>query len=174
MLVGHSHDLKHLEEKLATCLIGRAAGWKNELWEKIDSTSNRAAALAAAGAGEGVIVLAREQTAGKGRLGRGWISPPDSGIYMSILLRPVNVPVVEIPVITLACGAAVSAAVECSTGVRLRLKWVNDLVLGGRKVGGILAEMPALPAGSSTAAAARALIIEIGINVRCDRSIDSG
>jgi len=143
-----------IEASLATSLIGRASGHANELWPTIDSTNSRAAELASAGAAEGVLVLARQQTAGRGRQGRVWVTPQDAGIAFSVILRP-TIPLTRLPLVTLATGTAVARAIESSVGVRLGLKWVNDLVLGGRKVGGILAEM----SGPS-------LIIGIGINVR--------
>ena len=149
-----------IETSLATSVIGRARAaspdvkCQNELWESIDSTNTRAAQLAAEGAPEGVLVLARQQTAGRGRHGRVWMSPPDAGISFSVILRP-KIPLTRLPLITLATGTAVARAIEASVGVRPGLKWVNDIVLNGRKLGGILAEMPG-----------QALIIGIGINVR--------
>ncbi|CAN5516288.1 biotin--[acetyl-CoA-carboxylase] ligase [soil metagenome] len=152
-------SLEVIEASLSTKTIGRAQPLdsdlsKNELWYEIGSTNTRAAALAAQGCGEGVIVIARQQTAGRGRLGRAWISPPDGGISFSVVLRP-KIELSRLPLITLATGVAVAQAIEASVGVRPGLKWVNDLTLSGRKLGGILAEMPG-----------QALIIGIGINVR--------
>ena len=161
-------SLEVIEASLSTKIIGRAQRLdnlasenghssdlsKNELWDEIDSTNTRAAALAALGCPEGVMVIARQQTAGRGRLGRAWISPPDAGISFSVVLRP-KIELSRLPLITLATGVAVAQAIEASVGVRPGLKWVNDLTLSGRKLGGILAEMPS-----------QALIIGIGINVR--------
>jgi BirA family biotin operon repressor/biotin-[acetyl-CoA-carboxylase] ligase len=146
-------SLDVIEASLATSIIGRA-GSPNELWAEIDSTNTRAAALAAAGCDEGVMVIARQQTAGRGRLGRAWVSPPDAGISFSVVLRP-KIELARLPLITLATGWAVAQAIEASCGVRPGLKWVNDLTLSGKKLGGILAEMP----GS-------ALVIGVGINIR--------
>ncbi|MBS2007136.1 MAG: biotin--[acetyl-CoA-carboxylase] ligase [Cyanobacteria bacterium SZAS TMP-1] len=151
---GETLTLEVIEASLDTQIIGRAPEHKNELWQTIDSTNSRAAELAAGGAPEGVIVLSRQQTAGRGRHGRVWVTPPDAGIAFSVILRP-TIPLTRLPLVTLATGTAVARAIEKSVGVRLGLKWVNDLVLGGRKVGGILAEMPG-----------QALIVGIGINVR--------
>src|SRR5215470_16608177 len=119
--------LDRLESQLATGRFGRAAGWANELWDSIDSTNNRAAELAGSGAPEGVLVIARQQTAGRGRQGRTWISPPDSGVYVSLLLRP-RLPSTQMPMHTIACGVAAARAIESCAGVRIGLKWVNDLV----------------------------------------------
>ncbi len=151
-------SLDVIETSLTTKIIGKAPGAKNELWAEIGSTNTRAAALAAEGCPEGVIVLARQQTAGRGRLGRAWISPPDAGIAFSVVLRP-QLELSRLPLITLATGVAVAQAIEKSVGVRPGLKWVNDLTLSGKKLGGILAEMPG-----------QALIIGIGINVRLEES----
>jgi BirA family biotin operon repressor/biotin-[acetyl-CoA-carboxylase] ligase len=160
-------DLKRVEQNLSTQKIGRAVGWKNELWDTIESTNTRAAELAAEGGPEGIIVMARQQTAGRGRLGRKWESPPDSGIYLSLLLRP-SIPLAELSVITLAVGVAASTAIENATGIRAGLKWVNDLIYNGRKLGGILAEMPSM--ASSLQGLNQALVIGIGINVRLDEN----
>lgn len=155
-------DLEEFESQLKTSLIGRARGHGNELWETIGSTNDRAAELARQGAPAGVIVLARQQTAGRGRQGRAWESPADSGIFMSVLLRPACRQA-DLPLHTLAAGVAVSRAVWQIAGVRVGLKWVNDIVAGGKKLGGILAEVP----GGSTREHQRpALVVGIGINTR--------
>ncbi|HMW91480.1 MAG TPA: biotin--[acetyl-CoA-carboxylase] ligase [Candidatus Obscuribacter sp.] len=146
-------DRKNIEDALTTELIGRGVC---ELHDTIDSTNSRAAVLAREGAPAGSLIVARQQTAGRGRQGRTWISPPDAGIAMSILLRP-EIPLTRLPLITLATGVAVAQAVEALCGIQLGLKWVNDLTAGGKKVGGILAEMPG-----------QALVIGIGINLRLD------
>ncbi|HEY9772585.1 MAG TPA: biotin--[acetyl-CoA-carboxylase] ligase [Planktothrix sp.] len=160
-------SLDRLEKCLSTRVIGRGPH-ASEVCDSLPSTNTRVAELAVAGAPEGVFVAARQQTAGRGRLGRTWVSPPDAGIYVSVLLRPQQALLSQLAPITLATGVAVSKAIEFTTGIRLGLKWVNDLVFEGRKVGGILAEMP----GQSTSAnhPHKALIIGIGINVRQDKS----
>lgn len=164
-------DLEEIEARLATQFVARPDGSKNELWETIDSTNTRATQLAADGGVHGTLILARQQSAGRGRLGRQWVSPSDSGIYMSLLLRPEASELPNLSTITLAVGVAVSKAVQNSVGVNLGLKWVNDLVVEKKKLGGILCEMVATQSGKShangmTHAAGKALIIGIGINVR--------
>jgi BirA family biotin operon repressor/biotin-[acetyl-CoA-carboxylase] ligase len=154
---GEILSLEVIEASLATSIVGRAKSG-NELWPSIDSTNNRAAALAAAGCDEGVIVLGRQQTAGRGRQGRTWVTPQDAGIAFSVVLRP-KLELSRLPLMTLATGVAAAEAVEASVGVRLGLKWVNDLTYGGKKIGGILAEMPS-----------QALIIGVGINVRMNQA----
>ncbi len=158
-------ELAKFESQLKTNWLGRAPGWKNELWETLGSTNTRAAELAAEGAPQGIVVLSRHQTAGRGRLGRTWVSPVDAGLYMSVILRP-QAPLSQIPLLTIATGIAVADAIRCVCDLKVGLKWVNDIIYDHRKVGGILAEMPAL--GNATAAAKllpQAVIVGIGINV---------
>jgi len=154
-------SLESIEKRLATREIGRSST-PNEVWETIGSTNTRAAELADQGASAGTFVVARQQTAGRGRLGRTWVSPHNAGIYLSVLLRPQELRGSHLAPITLACGVAVARAVERVAGVKLGLKWVNDLVYDGRKIGGILAEMPS---GSTSQ---RALIIGFGLNMRME------
>lgn len=106
----------------------------------VDSTQRVARELAHYGAAEGTTVVAEEQTAGRGRLGRTWHSPPGENLYCSIVLRPPLAPA-AVPQIALVAGVAVAAAVEESTGRRPGIKWPNDVLLEGRKVAGILTEM---------------------------------
>lgn len=105
----------------------------------IDSTNTEVRRLASKGAPEGTVVIASEQTAGKGRRGRSFYSPASSGIYMSILLRP-TLPVEESIRITTAAAVAVAESIEKVTGVQTGIKWVNDVYVGDRKVCGILTE----------------------------------
>lgn len=159
-----SLNLARLGQLLETSRLGHAPGWENELWDCLDSTNNRAAELLRAGAPEGVIVLSRQQTAGRGRQGKSWISPPDSGIYMSVVLRP-DRDTTGLPLYTLGCGVACARALRESTGVKVGLKWVNDLIAGRRKVGGILAEIPSI-ASANADHATTPLVMGIGVNVR--------
>lgn len=107
------------------------------------STNDIAAALAATGGHEGTVVVADEQTAGRGRRGRTWFSPPASGLYVSVVLAPARARVTPdraIALSTLAAGVALAEAVERATGLATDIKWPNDLRVGTRKVAGILAE----------------------------------
>lgn len=110
-----------------------------ELFETLPSTNTYLKAQAEQGAMEGLIVLAENQSAGRGRMGRSFSSPDGSGIYMSILLRP-KVKATEGILITACAAVAVSEAIERVTGIKTDIKWVNDLYLNGKKVAGILAE----------------------------------
>ncbi len=155
-------NLDSITSLLETGRIGRPAGWANELWDKIGSTNTRACELACAGAPEGVMVIARQQTAGRGRQGRRWLSPPDAGLYVSFLLRP-DTDASALTLYTLAAGVAAYKAILRATGVETGLKWVNDIIYAGRKLGGILAEVQAPPAAADLRSC---LVIGAGINIR--------
>lgn len=122
-----------------------------------DSTNTVLKRMALEGAAAGQVVTAAEQTAGKGRLGRSFHSPKGQGIYLSYLMRPDSISNIA----EITCWAAVAArrAVEEAAGVCADIKWVNDLVLSGKKICGILTESVFAPDGSA------AVIIGIGINV---------
>jgi BirA family biotin operon repressor/biotin-[acetyl-CoA-carboxylase] ligase len=124
---------------------------------EVASTNDVAAALAREGAPEGVVVGADHQTAGRGRRGRRWEAPPGSSLLVSVLLRP-PWPPSSWPVATLAVALATAGACAEVAGVDGRLKWPNDLLAGGRKVGGILAER-----------AGDAVVVGLGLNVNWDR-----
>jgi BirA family transcriptional regulator, biotin operon repressor / biotin---[acetyl-CoA-carboxylase] ligase len=125
---------------------------------KTASTNSVALELGHAGESHGTVVIAEEQTGGRGRTGRSWHSEKTSGIYMSALLRPQISPILA-PLITMAAGLAVRDAVQEETGVVADLRWPNDLLAGGKKFGGILTEMYAEPSQ------VRFVIVGIGVNV---------
>jgi len=148
-----AEPLQHLGDG---CLFASRVSWHAET----GSTNADAAALAEAGAEEGCVVLADLQTAGRGRLGRQWISPAGSGIYASVLFRPE--PRVA-RMLTIAAGVALAEAIETVAGIVPVLKWPNDVYLGGgptsgRKVAGILAEAGVSSEGTWA-------VIGFGINV---------
>src|SRR5271170_3582373 len=101
---------------------------------KVDSTNRVALELGHAGEAEGSVVLAEEQTAGKGRAGRAWQSDRATGIYATLLLRPHLAPV-QAPLLTMMAGLSAHSAILAQTGLRLDLKWPNDLVFRGKKLG---------------------------------------
>ncbi len=115
--------------------------WRETLTvlEQTESTNNIAKALCADGAPHGSVVLAEEQTAGKGRLGRSFSSPKGMGIYCSVLLRPL-LPPEELLCLTPLMAEAARRAVRTATGVDAEIKWINDLVVENRKLCGILTE----------------------------------
>jgi BirA family biotin operon repressor/biotin-[acetyl-CoA-carboxylase] ligase len=124
---------------------------------KIGSTNTAALEAAADGAPEGSVFLAEQQTAGRGRGAHRWHSQQSAGIYCSVILRPV-LPPSEVLVISLAAGLAVQAAIQTQR-VSTDLKWPNDLLIGSKKVCGILTEMAA------EATRVRHIVVGIGINV---------
>jgi BirA family biotin operon repressor/biotin-[acetyl-CoA-carboxylase] ligase len=109
-------------------------------WASIGSTMTEAANLAMAGASHGTVVIADEQTAGVGRLGRTWISNPEVGIYTSILLR-LKLPPAQFPVANLLLGLAAAEAIQKSTSLICDLRWPNDVLIGEKKVCGILTQL---------------------------------
>ena len=129
---------------------------------KTDSTNRVALELGHAGEPEGAVVIAEEQTAGRGRAGRKWLSERASGIYVTLLLRPKLAPV-QAPVLTILAGLSTHAAVREVTGLDVDLKWPNDLMIEGKKLGGILTEMHAEPSQ------VRFVIVGIGLNVNQEK-----
>jgi BirA family biotin operon repressor/biotin-[acetyl-CoA-carboxylase] ligase len=125
--------------------------------EELASTSDRLKALARAGAPEWTTVLADRQTGGRGREGRAWASPP-GGLYLSVLLRP---RLEKVGLLPLAAGVAVAEAAG-ELGVRVELKWPNDVLASGRKLAGILSEAASGPGGVEW------VVLGIGINVALD------
>ncbi|MCI9079750.1 MAG: biotin--[acetyl-CoA-carboxylase] ligase [Lachnospiraceae bacterium] len=113
---------------------------KVESFDTINSTNTYAKQLAEAGTEEGTLVIAEKQTAGKGRRGRQWESGPGTGIYMSIVLRP-GINPVNVPGITLVTALALVHSIKETCNAEPLIKWPNDIVLGGRKICGILTEM---------------------------------
>jgi BirA family transcriptional regulator, biotin operon repressor / biotin---[acetyl-CoA-carboxylase] ligase len=130
------------------------------LWQAIEvtaatgSTNADLLAQASAGAPEGVVLAAEEQTAGRGRMGRAWVSPPRAALTFSLLVRPHTVPVARRGWLPLLTGVAVASAVRAVAQVHAQLKWPNDVLADGAKLAGILAE-----------AAGDAVVIGIGLNV---------
>jgi BirA family biotin operon repressor/biotin-[acetyl-CoA-carboxylase] ligase len=127
-------------------------------FETLPSTNDLAKELGSQGAPEGTLVVAESQTRGRGRLGREWESPPGVGLYASLLLRP-ELPPTELPQITLTTAVAVVRAVGRATGLALGIKWPNDLLVEGKKVGGILTEM------ETESDQIRYLVVGLGLNV---------
>lgn len=125
-------------------------------FDSIGSTNTEALEQARKGADEGLCIVAREQTAGRGRQGRAWVSGKDAGLYFSIVMRP-KIEIRFVPLITLMTAVAVYDVLK-ELGLDPDIKWPNDLHVNGRKICGILAEMTETPKG-------RAVIVGIGINL---------
>ena len=111
---------------------------------QIDSTMSEAARLAAAKAPEGTLVVAEEQTAGRGRFGRAWFSPRGAGLYFTVILRPKLTPA-SAPILTLLTGVAVAEVLREITDLPADLRWPNDVLIRDKKCAGILVEMTAQP-----------------------------
>lgn len=144
---------------LNTKLIGK----KIYHYETVDSTNDVAFNLAVKGASEGTLVIAEGQHRGRGRMGRGWISPKGKGIYFSLILRPQIMPN-ETPKLTLVTAVAIAEAVRKSTGLAALIKWPNDILIGEKKLGGILTEL------NAEVDRVRFVIIGVGINVNIKKT----
>lgn len=155
--------------RIATLLRGRTSWPDPVIVASTGSTNEDVTALALGGAVEGTCVVADEQTAGRGRLDRTWVSPPGSGLWASVLVRPGDVPGDRLTWLPLVAGVAVSDALREASSVRAELKWPNDLVAiaaacggseGPRKLGGILSALVPGAKGQDPA-----VTLGIGINV---------
>ncbi|MEO7350439.1 MAG: biotin--[acetyl-CoA-carboxylase] ligase [Marmoricola sp.] len=114
--------------------------WRIEVVEESASTNADVAARFAAGEEEGLVIVAEHQTAGRGRVGRGWMDAPRSSLIVSFLLVPGDVPAQRWPWLPLLTGVAAARAVRRVTGLEVDLKWPNDVLADGRKLAGILLE----------------------------------
>ena len=128
-------------------------------FDTIESTNTEALKQARNGAAEGLCVTAREQTAGRGRYGRSWVSGKDAGLFLSVVLRPKIEPI-YFPLITLMTGVVVHDALA-ELGVRSDIKWVNDIHVDGKKLCGILAETTETNDGV-------AVVVGIGVNMNSE------
>lgn len=143
----HGYQLEMLPDILVPSLV-RAELTHAEIGHRIvhyfrtDSTNSAALQLDAQNGPHGTVVIAEEQTSGRGRLGRNWYSEKSSGIYLSIILRPPLSPAAA-PILTLLAGVAAHNAVCAATGLDADIRWPNDLLVNGKKVCGILTEMKA-------------------------------
>jgi BirA family biotin operon repressor/biotin-[acetyl-CoA-carboxylase] ligase len=130
-----------------------------------DSTNSDAQSAARSGAPHGSVYFADEQLAGRGRGDHAWLSDSGVGLYVSVLLRP-RVPLLRLPLLPLAAGLAAVDAIHAVTGLTVDLRWPNDLLIGPRKVGGILVE------AKSARGAVDYAVVGLGINVH-QRGFDS-
>ncbi len=143
-----------LDERVRAALAAETRFQDVRVLESVGSTNKLVAALAARGAPEGLVVTTDHQTAGRGRLDRRWEDRPGDGLLVSVLLRPAGLAVERWHLVTAAVALAARAACSEVAGVEPDVKWPNDLLLGGRKLAGILAE-----------AAAGAVTVGMGMNV---------
>ncbi len=157
------YQLQKLPDILAPSLLRSELGdgkfgHKIVHYFRTDSTNTDALRLAAKGAPHGTLVVAEEQTAGRGRFGRAWYSERASGIYASLILRP-PLPPAAAPVLTLMAGLAAHHAIHRTTCLAVDIRWPNDLLLNGKKVCGILTEM------NAELDRIHSVVLGIGINV---------
>lgn len=153
-----------------------------ELYDVVPSTNDRASQLALEGAPEGTTVIGGQQTAGRGRRGRAWSSPPGAGLYFSVVFRPpprAGHPDLETTLLTLTAGVAIAEGIARASGLLAEIKWPNDLGVvrrheagrrvGWRKLAGILAE------GAVSGAEVQYVVLGVGINVRrsADRDVQA-
>lgn len=139
--------------------------WQIERHEWLESTNTLAMERARGGAAEGMVIVAEGQRGGRGRLGRSWESPYGMNLYASVILRPALVPDAA-PRLTPVVGAALAEAIErVVPSVRITIKWPNDLLIDGKKVGGILSE------ASIQGGRLEYVVVGFGLNVN-SRAVD--
>ncbi|NUU23455.1 MAG: biotin--[acetyl-CoA-carboxylase] ligase [Streptomycetaceae bacterium] len=141
------------EAELRHALVGAGGLWR-EVRVVAETGSSNADLAERAGEDEGLVLVAEYQNAGRGRLDRTWTAPPRSGLFLSVLLRPAEVPVARWGWLPLLAGVAAAEATSRVAGLDVRLKWPNDLLVGDRKLAGILAER-----------AGDGVVLGIGLNV---------
>lgn len=126
-------------ESIRPYLTGKAKDFQLDVRKTVESTNTLAKEAAALGANEGRVIIASEQTKGRGRMGRSFYSPASTGLYMSLILRP-KLDLNDSLLITTSAAVAVASAIEKLTGNLVQIKWVNDIFMNGKKVCGILTE----------------------------------
>ncbi|KAB2953087.1 biotin--[acetyl-CoA-carboxylase] ligase [Heliorestis acidaminivorans] len=147
-----------LPEEVLSVLETKKFGRNYIYYHSINSSNEKAKEFAREGAEEGTVVLAEEQQAGKGRLGRTWHSPLGLGLYLSIILRP-SIPLALTPQITLLTALSIAKTIEKMTSLGPAIKWPNDILLDGKKVCGILTELSAEMDG------VKHIVVGIGLNL---------
>jgi BirA family transcriptional regulator, biotin operon repressor / biotin---[acetyl-CoA-carboxylase] ligase len=156
-----SPDALHADDLLARLGKTKVIGRDIQVFEETTSTNDVIEKLARDGVKEGVVVFAESQTKGRGRLGRKWISPAHKGLWFSILLRPDLRPQ-EATQLTVASATALLRAIAAETGLKPEIKWPNDILIGGKKVAGILTEL------SAEVDRVKHIILGIGVDVNLD------
>jgi BirA family biotin operon repressor/biotin-[acetyl-CoA-carboxylase] ligase len=157
----NSPDVLHADDLLARLGKTKVIGRDIRVFEQTTSTNDVIEKLARDGVKEGVVVFAESQTRGRGRLGRKWISPARKGLWFSILLRP-NLRPQETTQLTVASATALRRAIFSETNLQSEIKWPNDLLIGGKKVAGILTEL------SAEVDRVKHVILGIGLDVNLD------
>lgn len=147
-----------VSSRLNTKFIGR----KIYYFDSVTSTMDVAMKLGIEGAVEGSLILAEAQTQGKGRLGRGWLSPRYKGIYFSLILKPDILPH-QAPIFTLLVAVSLCEAIKVAFGIDAQIKWPNDILIGNKKLGGILTEL------NAETDEINFMVIGVGLNVNNDK-----
>lgn len=158
--VRDTYDIDQIRRDLQTTRFAHPLEYR----ERVTSTNDRVVDMALRGAPEGTVALAEEQTAGRGRRGKGWHSPPGVGIWTSFLLRP-RIAGHHLPALTLCAAYTLVVAIEETTGVTVNVKWPNDLLIENRKVAGILGEAKTMPREGPC------VVIGIGVNVNQEAAV---
>lgn len=152
-------------EAIAAATRTRWLGRPLFYWPAVGSTNDELKRLAESGTPEGALAIADEQTAGRGRLERSWLAPAHSSLLMSLLFRPTFLHPTHIQQVTMVCALAAADAVTAVTGIQVRLKWPNDIQLGGKKLAGILTEL-----GFDADLRPAWAVVGIGLNVNLEFS----
>lgn len=147
-----------LPDRVRRGLKATVVGSQHLAYGRVSSTNDLALMLAREGGPDGLVVTAEEQWAGRGRLGRSWHSPAGSGLWVSIVLRP-DLPIARAQALTFLGAVAAAAAIRARHRLAVHLKWPNDLLLNGRKLGGVLVE------SGAEGPLIRYAVIGIGLNV---------
>jgi BirA family transcriptional regulator, biotin operon repressor / biotin---[acetyl-CoA-carboxylase] ligase len=151
-------DLLHADDLISRLSPHRIIGRDIQVFQQTNSTNDVVEKLARDGVAEGVVVFAESQTKGRGRLGRKWISPPEEGLWFSVLLRP-KLPPASVTQLTIAAATAVARAIQAQSSLAPQIKWPNDILINSRKVAGILTEL------SAELDQVRYVVIGIGVDV---------
>ena len=149
---------QEIKENLRTRVLAKEI----HTYKALKSTNELAYRLAQSQAPEGTLVISEHQTQGRGRMGRGWFSPPEVGLWLSLILRP-EIPPSKAPGISICAGLALASSVNEMTELNARIKWPNDCVIKGKKVAGILLEL------SAELDKIDFVILGVGINVNQDK-----
>jgi BirA family transcriptional regulator, biotin operon repressor / biotin---[acetyl-CoA-carboxylase] ligase len=147
-------EAKALEDQMTTKVLGRNIIY----YEVVDSTNTIAKRIGKESGNHGVLVLAKSQSAGRGRLGRDWESPKNEGIWMSLILQP-SIDISNASMLTLVAALAVNKGIRKVTKLDSLIKWPNDIIINGKKVCGILTEM------STSKNTLECIVVGVGINV---------
>ncbi len=154
----------HGGEKIAAQLPTEIFGKNTVYFKQITSTNDYLKKILTDDTPEGTLILAEEQTAGRGRFDRTWIAPPRSSLLTSLLFRPDFLPPQHAQLLTMVCALAVADAIAEQTGITVNLKWPNDVVFDGKKLAGILTELGIVGERLDW------VIVGMGLNVNIDFS----